>query len=238
MNQIQTLHQQAMDLAENAFTAKLRGDRTQADQLLRQAFAKEAEAAALVTNNLDAEPTRSVLHRSAASLAIECGEFQTAERLIATALTGNPPKEIAEELRALNTYAINDKGALAHEMMEPTQLASAAVQIARYIADGTVGGVLEEIGGGIVRFLMARLGGRFGKEQVQQNPRQVEEDILQALLNDSEFRRELEQLVAQYEQAQRNMQNNQQTGTTVNQNVKSGVAINTNNNQGNQFFRW
>jgi|GEM_PF-299795 uncharacterized protein YjbI with pentapeptide repeats len=101
MNQIQTLHQQAMDLAENAFTVKLRGDRTQADQLLRQAFAKEAEAAALVANDLDAEPTRSVLHRSAASLAIECGEFQTAERLIATALAGNPPQEIAEELRNL-----------------------------------------------------------------------------------------------------------------------------------------
>jgi len=42
MNPIQTLHQQAMDLAENAFTAKLKGDRTQADQLLQQAFAKEA----------------------------------------------------------------------------------------------------------------------------------------------------------------------------------------------------
>ncbi|NJL19714.1 MAG: hypothetical protein HC895_01050 [Leptolyngbyaceae cyanobacterium SM1_3_5] len=109
MNRIQALHQQAMDLAEAAFTAKLRGDtvpgaqsdRTQADQLLRQAFAKESEAAALVANDLDAEPTRSVLHRSAASLAIDCGEFQAAERLIATALTGNPPKEIAEELRDL-----------------------------------------------------------------------------------------------------------------------------------------
>lgn len=101
MNQAQALHQQAMDLAESAFTAKLRGDRTQADRLLQQAFAKEAEAAALIANDFNAEPTRSVLHRSAASLAIDCGEFQTAERLIATALTGNPPKEIAEELRDL-----------------------------------------------------------------------------------------------------------------------------------------
>jgi hypothetical protein len=81
MNEIQTLHQQAIDLAENAFTAKLQGDRTQADHLLQQAFVKEAEAAALIVNDLNAEPTRSVLHRSAASLAIECGEFQAAERL-------------------------------------------------------------------------------------------------------------------------------------------------------------
>ena len=101
MNQIQELHQQAMDLAEVAFTAKLRGDMEQANQLNWQAFEKEAKAAALLASNLDAEPTRSVLYRSAASLAVDCGEMQTAEMLIATALSGNPPQEIAEELKDL-----------------------------------------------------------------------------------------------------------------------------------------
>ena len=101
MNQIQGLHQQAMDLAEGAFTAKLKGDLEQANQLNWQAFEKEAKAAALLASNLDAEPTRSVLYRSAASLAVDCGELQTAERLIATALAGNPPQEIAEELKDL-----------------------------------------------------------------------------------------------------------------------------------------
>lgn len=101
MNQIQELHQQAMDLAELAFTAKLRGDLEQTSQLNRQAFEKEAKAAGLLAANLDAEPTRSVLYRSAATLAIDCGELQTAEKLIATALAGNPPQEIAEELKDL-----------------------------------------------------------------------------------------------------------------------------------------
>jgi hypothetical protein len=101
MSQIQALHQEAMDLAEGALTAKLRGDLAQANQSLRQAFEKEAQAAALIANDLNAEPTRSVLHRSAASLAIDCGEIQVAERLIMTALTGNPPQEIAEELKDL-----------------------------------------------------------------------------------------------------------------------------------------
>ena len=101
MSQIQELHQQAMDLAEVAFTAKLRGDIEQANQLNWQAFEKEAKAAALLASNLEAEPTRSVLYRSAASLAVDCGEMQTAERLIATALAGNPPQEIAEELKDL-----------------------------------------------------------------------------------------------------------------------------------------
>ena len=101
MSQIQDLHQQAMDLAELAFTAKLRGDLERADLLFRQAFEKEASAATLIASDLNAEPTRSVLHRSAASLAVDCGEFQAADRLIATALSGNPPQEIADELKDL-----------------------------------------------------------------------------------------------------------------------------------------
>lgn len=101
MSQIQTLHQQAMDLAEAAAVARLRGAFEQAAQLTRQAFEQEAQAANLIASVLDAEPTRSVLHRSAASLAIECSELRTAERLIATALSGNPPPEIAEELKDL-----------------------------------------------------------------------------------------------------------------------------------------
>jgi hypothetical protein len=101
MRQIQALHQQAMDLAEASAVTRLRGFTEQATQLTRQAFEQEAQAAALIANDLEAEPTRSVLHRSAASLAIECGEFQAADRLITTALSGNPPLEIAEELKDL-----------------------------------------------------------------------------------------------------------------------------------------
>jgi acetylglutamate synthase len=101
MSQIQALHQQAMDLAEAAAVAHLRGALEQAAQFTREAFEQETQAAALIASALDAESTRSVLHRSAASLAIECGELQTAERLIATALSGNPPPEIAEELKDL-----------------------------------------------------------------------------------------------------------------------------------------
>ncbi len=84
-----------------AFTAKLRGDLQRAGELFRQAFEYERKAAELAADDFAAEPTRSVLHRSAASLAIDCGEFREAERLIAVALSGNPPDEIADELRDL-----------------------------------------------------------------------------------------------------------------------------------------
>ena len=101
MSKIQELHQQAMDLAEQADLEKLRGDTTQVKEILRQALELEAEAVRMVADDLMAEPTRSVLHWSAATLAIECGELQRAERLIARALAGEPPLDIAEELKDL-----------------------------------------------------------------------------------------------------------------------------------------
>ena len=53
------------------------------------------------------EPGLSILYRSAASLAIQCGRYREAEQLIAKALSGNPTEEIARELRQLlqNIYA-------------------------------------------------------------------------------------------------------------------------------------
>ncbi|GJD19220.1 hypothetical protein Desac_0621 [Rivularia sp. IAM M-261] len=101
MNKIREKHAVAMDLAEAALIAKLRGDSEQASQLIQQAFDNEQAAAALIAYQLDAEPTRSILHRSAATLAIRCREFKAAECLIATALSGNPPEEIASELKDL-----------------------------------------------------------------------------------------------------------------------------------------
>ncbi|MFZ4675666.1 MAG: hypothetical protein ACOYM4_08220 [Nodosilinea sp.] len=101
MSQIQDLHRQAMDLAEQADLKRLRGDTAQVQELLRQALELEAEAAGMVANDVTAEPTRSVLHRSAAALAVECSEFSLAEKLIARALAGAPPSDIAAELKDL-----------------------------------------------------------------------------------------------------------------------------------------
>jgi hypothetical protein len=101
MKDIRSLHSEAMDLAESASLAGIRNDPEAATRLLRRAYELEREAASLCSSDLGLEPTRSVLHRSAASLAIDCGEYREAERLIATALSGEPPAEITEELRDL-----------------------------------------------------------------------------------------------------------------------------------------
>ena len=99
--EINELHSNAMDHAEMAVVAKLKGDDEKALSSFNKAFDLERKAADLLVTHFDQEPSRSVLYRSAASLALDCGETREAERLVAAALAGNPPAEIAEELRDL-----------------------------------------------------------------------------------------------------------------------------------------
>ena len=101
MIQVKDFHREAMRLVDEAESARRNGNAQVAKERLSQAFDQERQAADLVAGDLAQEPTRSVLHRSAASLALECGALREAERLIAVALSGDPPDEIAEELRDL-----------------------------------------------------------------------------------------------------------------------------------------
>src|SRR5262245_25045031 len=101
MNSVADHHERAMETADRALEARRAGDEEQAKAYFCEAFAHERRAAAMVAPDTTAEPSRSVLHRSAAALAVQCGELREAERLIAIALAGNPPEEIAEELREL-----------------------------------------------------------------------------------------------------------------------------------------
>lgn len=101
MSRLNEIHHEAMRLADEADHLRRQGEVEAAQQRLRQAFEQERLAAELSTMAKSPEPTHSVLHRSAASLALECGEYRQAERLIAAALAGSPPDEVADELRDL-----------------------------------------------------------------------------------------------------------------------------------------
>lgn len=100
-SRIKDLHHEAMRLADQANDLRRQGAEQEANARLRQALERERQAAELAAADLALEPTRSVLHRSAATLAWQCGEYREAERLITTALSGSPPETIAEELRDL-----------------------------------------------------------------------------------------------------------------------------------------
>jgi hypothetical protein len=108
-----------MDLAEEATLAQQRGEAV--DPLWQEAFELEAQAAALLANEWQAEPTRSVLYRSAATLALRCDQVKAAERLVVTGLMGHPPEEIAAELRDLFVQ-INLRSFLLRQGIELSEL--------------------------------------------------------------------------------------------------------------------
>ena len=101
MKEIKVLHRQAMERTDLALAARQKGETGQALLHFREAYDLESKAAAFLANDFNAEPTRSVLLRSAAALALDCNLLPEAEKLICTALIGQPPLEIAEELRDL-----------------------------------------------------------------------------------------------------------------------------------------
>jgi hypothetical protein len=101
MTTVKDLHPQAMDLADEAFRLRRKGSDTEARFFFLQALELEHKAASLLPPTEESEPSRSILYRSAASLAYNGEDYKTAERLIANALLGFPPLEIREELKNL-----------------------------------------------------------------------------------------------------------------------------------------
>lgn len=102
---IDELHQKAMELADEAFYAKKNEELEKAQSKYLSAFEYEQAAAMLLVQEYDQEPTRSVLFRSAACLLLNLPfptdiHLRQAERMVAYGLSGTPPEEIAEELRA------------------------------------------------------------------------------------------------------------------------------------------
>jgi hypothetical protein len=98
---IKELHHDAMERTDLALAAQRAGNFEKAQLMLRAAYELESQPAHLTAQKTDSEPTRSILHRSAASLALDCGLNRDAERLICETLRGNPPDAIANELRDL-----------------------------------------------------------------------------------------------------------------------------------------
>lgn len=95
------LHQQAMGIAAQADIARKRRAFSKAKKFYNEALALERAAAMGFKDRLKYEPTRSVLFRSAATLANLAGDKRECERLLCMGLAGNPPDEIADELRQL-----------------------------------------------------------------------------------------------------------------------------------------
>lgn len=101
MSTPQQLHDEAMSNYDTALIERGRGNHDIFQRHLRSAFDLERAAALAILDVPGSEPSRSVLCRSAASIALQINENREAEKLICLALAGEPPPEIADELRDL-----------------------------------------------------------------------------------------------------------------------------------------
>ena len=99
MNDVTELHHQAMDLVDRAMEEQRAGNRDEATKLFGQA--SEIELAAIDALDEKIEPSFSVLHRSAASMAMSANRFSQAELILTKALSHDPHPEIADEMREL-----------------------------------------------------------------------------------------------------------------------------------------
>jgi len=88
-----------MEEADRAMLYQRLGNTPMALKHYSNAYKLESEAAYALITEYELEPTRSILFRSAATLALRAGLIPEAGRLACAGLAGNPPDEIATELR-------------------------------------------------------------------------------------------------------------------------------------------
>lgn len=97
MSTVNDLHHQAMDFVDQAMLEQRGGNAEGATKLFEKAT--EYELAAIEAMEEPVEPTYSVLHRSAASMAMNANQLRQAEQIIYKALLQEPHPEIAHEMR-------------------------------------------------------------------------------------------------------------------------------------------
>lgn len=102
LEQAMELHEEAMDFSGKAQAAQIKGTKKEETlAFFREAFRLEKKAAMLLKDEKVKLVTRAVLFRSAAVLALDCGEINEAEKLIDLGLSGKVPPQIADELQDL-----------------------------------------------------------------------------------------------------------------------------------------
>ncbi|MDQ3191768.1 MAG: hypothetical protein M3Q58_09250 [Bacteroidota bacterium] len=107
MKDIRQIHRQAMELARQANEELRAGKKEKYIEISKKALALEKEAAFELIADFESEPTRSVLFRSAATLAFNLGDYQQSKQLIHLALSGEPHSELESELSLLNDLIKN-----------------------------------------------------------------------------------------------------------------------------------
>jgi hypothetical protein len=98
---VKDLHRESMRYNDLALIAKQNNSLVEVKENYLKAYEFEKQAFILFNSQSSEEPTKSVLLRSAANLALLSEQPREAEKLISLGLAGDPPIEIAEEFRDL-----------------------------------------------------------------------------------------------------------------------------------------
>ncbi len=96
---VKELHRESMRFIDLALLARFDNTIDKVKENYLKAFELEKEALKLFIQNSNQEPTRSILIRSAANLAILSGQLREAEKLVFIGLTGDISEELANEFR-------------------------------------------------------------------------------------------------------------------------------------------
>jgi hypothetical protein len=136
MNTISQIHDEAMAKLQLANQVLKKGQPGAYKTMLNEALALEKTAAYSLVNDHDCEPTRSVLFRSAAAIAINAEDYNDAIILAQQGLNGNPFTEIKDELQNLlyqaenqvsaNLSVLHDDGAVTYEKAKQVILSTTA----------------------------------------------------------------------------------------------------------------
>jgi len=90
-----------MQNVDEAFIARFKNKHEESISYFKKAYALEQEAALKLKDSYSDEPTRSILFRSAASMALNGKLMDEAAKMIHYGLCGNPPDDIKKELNDL-----------------------------------------------------------------------------------------------------------------------------------------
>lgn len=92
------LHEEAMTLYEESLVAWYKKNAIERQRLLLLAFDLERQAALMLKDRFDLEPTRSNVFASAAAMAKQADLYREAEQMIGYALSGNPKAYLRDEM--------------------------------------------------------------------------------------------------------------------------------------------
>ena len=140
MSNVLEFHNQAMDFVSRAtLTAEMQPVGEQNNlELFQQALKLELKAIEALEQQDFHRLTYSVIHRSAASVALESGDFELAEMLVAKAIARGADPSVVHDLRKISMHAITNQNLQKHGVQLRNNDIQMSLDGPAIIADGMI----------------------------------------------------------------------------------------------------